>query len=65
MTVQSWVDAARMARDNARQIRRDARTWRAVEREKWAEECETQALKAFDRARWYIGRAMMTKDARQ
>ena len=54
-----WIIAAQMARENAHTRRKGARIWAEAGRSAWAREYEVEALKAFERARWYLSRARL------
>ena len=59
MTSQACIEVARMARDNARELRKLARKYRAAGRAAWADEYEYEAERAFNRAHWYLWHARM------
>jgi hypothetical protein len=59
MTRQSWIEAAQLARDNARTLRRRARVWGDAGRAEWADDLTYEAHRAFNRAYWYLARARM------
>ncbi len=57
MTKQSWIEAAQLARDNARMLRKRARVWGDAGRADWAGDLDHEVHRAYNRAYWYLWQA--------